>query len=139
MYTYRTTTYTTANVDTAALGAALGIYSVVVLVIAVIMIASLWKIFKKAGKPGWASIIPFYNLYTFFEVAGMNGWMFLLTFIPLVNIVVLVMAYLSFAKAFGKTAGYAVGLIFLSIIFFPMLAFGKAEYVGAGDSKSVKK
>lgn len=136
MYSYRTTY--TSTVDTEALGAAMGVYALIAAVIAVVMIVSLWKIFKKAGKPGWASIIPFYNLYTLFEISGMNGWMFLLTLIPIVNVVMLIMVYINLAKAFGKTGGFAVGLIFLSVIFFPILAFGDARYVGVEGNATPK-
>ena len=90
----------------------------------------MWKIFTKAGKPGWAAIVPFYNIYTEFEIAGMNGWMFLLLLIPFVNFIVMIMLYLKLAKAFGKGTGFGIGLIFLNFIFTLILAFGSAEYVG---------
>ena len=78
MYTYNNTYYTTTTtVDTEALAAVLGVTSVIALIMLIIMVIANWKIFTKAGKPGWASIVPFYNMYTLFEVAGMNGWMFL--------------------------------------------------------------
>lgn len=139
MYTYNTTYYTTTSVDTEALAAMLGVYSVIGLIFAVIMIVANWKIFTKAGKPGWAAIVPFYNLYTMFEIAGMNGWMFLLLLIPIVNIVMAVMLYLNLAKAFGKSGGFAVGLILLNPIFSLILAFGDVKYVGTGDAKTSAK
>lgn len=136
MYTYNTTYYTTTSVDTEALGAAMGVASVFALILMVIMIVANWKIFAKAGKPGWASIVPFYNMYTLFEVAGMNGWMFLLLLVPIVNIVMAIMVYINLAKAFGQSGAFAVGLILLNPIFSLILAFGKAQYVGAGDTKT---
>ena len=105
-------------------------YMIIVLVISVISIIANWKIFTKANKPGWASIIPFYNMYTQFEIAGMNGWMFLLLLVPIVNIVIAIMLYVNLAKAFGKSTGFAIGLIFLNFIFTLILGFGSAEYVG---------
>lgn len=96
----------------------------------VIVIVADWMIFKKAGRPGWASIIPFYNLYVEFEVAGMNGWMFLLLLIPFVNIVVTIVYANKLAKAFGKGIGFTLGLLFLSTIFKLILAFGSAQYQG---------
>lgn len=111
-----------------AIAGIFGAYSVVVLAIAIIMIVANWKIFTKAGKPGWASIVPIYNMYVTFQVAGMNGWMFLLLFVPLVNIVVQIMLCLNLAKAFGKSTGFGIGLIFLNPIFLLILAFGNAEY-----------
>lgn len=123
---YDTTMYgTTSQTDISAI---LGTYAILVLVIAVIMIVANWKIFTKAGKPGWASIVPFYNMYVMYEIAGMNGWMFLLTFIPIVNIVIQIMLYLNLAKKFGKSTGFAIGLILLNPIFLLLLAFGNAEY-----------
>lgn len=136
MYTYNTTYYTTTSVDTEALGAAMGVASVFALILMVIMIVANWKIFTKAGKPGWASIVPFYNMYTLFEVAGMNGWMFLLLLVPIVNIVMAIMVYINLAKAFGQSGAFAVGLILLNPIFSLILAFGKAQYVGIGDAKT---
>lgn len=105
-------------------------YMIIVLVISVISIIANWKIFTKANKPGWASIIPFYNMYTQFEIAGMNGWMFLLLFVPIVNVVIAIMLYVNLAKAFGKSTGFAIGLVFLNFIFTLILGFGSAEYVG---------
>jgi len=123
---YDTTMYgTTSQTDISAI---LGTYAILVLVIAVIMIIANWKIYTKAGKPGWASIVPFYNMYVMYEIAGMNGWMFLLTFIPIVNIVIQIMLYLNLAKKFGKSTGFAIGLILLNPIFLLLLAFGNAEY-----------
>ena len=123
---YDTTMYETTNQT--GVTALLGTYMILILVIAVIMIIANWKVFTKAGKPGWASIIPLYNMYVMFEIAGMNGWMFLLTFIPIVNIIIQIMLYLNLAKKFGKSTGFAIGLILLNPIFLLMLAFGNTEY-----------
>lgn len=122
--------YGTTTDSASTLGAILGTYMVVILIMAVVMIVANWKIFTKAGKPGWASIIPFYSQYVLFEIAGMNGWMFLLLCIPFVNFIVMIMLYLNLAKAFGKSAGFAVGLILFNPIFTLILAFSKTEYVG---------
>lgn len=132
MYTYRTTYTTTIDpAAAAALGTMMMVVSLIGLAIAVVEIIALWKVFTKAGKPGWASLIPFYNMYTIFQIAGMNGWMFLLTFIPIVNVVMLIMLGLNLAKAFGKSNSFAVGLILLNPIFMMILAFSNAQYAGA--------
>ena len=118
--------------DSAA-NAASGIWvggSLVGLVIAVLVLAGMWKVFVKAGKPGWGVIIPLYNLYCLFDMSFGKGWMFLLMLIPVVDIVVMFMMYVKLAKAFGKGGGFAVGLIFLPFIFLPILGFGDAKYVG---------
>lgn len=100
------------------------------LILGLLMIVSLWKLFTKAGKPGWAAIIPIYNTIVFLEIAGKPVWWFLLLLIPFVNIVVAIIATIGFANAYGKGGGFAVGLIFLPMIFFPILAFGSSRYLG---------
>ncbi len=110
-----------------------GVQAVVVLIqLAVItaFFAGLWATFTKAGQPGWACLVPFYNLYILLKIAGRPGWWILLFLIPLVNIVVSIIAYIDFAKSYGKGAGFGIGLLFLSFIFFPILGFGDARYQG---------
>ena len=110
--------------------AASGVGSLIGLIVTVVIIVGWWKIFVKAGKPGWGAIIPLYNLYCEFDITFGKGWLFLLTIIPIVNVVMLVIMYVKLAKAFGKSGGFAVGLIFLPFIFLPMLGFGDADYSG---------
>lgn len=105
-------------------------YLIVVLVISILTLVALWKVFVKAGKPGWACIIPFYSTYCLFDIAWGNGWLFLLSFVPFVNIVVMIMMYFKLAKAFGKGTGFGFGLLFLNTIFVLILGFGSAEYIG---------
>lgn len=119
--------------DEEALGVAVGImiiYTVFILAFAVLMIISLWKIFVKAGKPGWAAIVPIYNYIVWCEIVGRPVWWVILLLIPCVNIVFSIILCIDLAKSFGKDAGYGIGLALLSIIFFPMLGFGKAQYIG---------
>jgi hypothetical protein len=97
-------------------------------VVVIIQIAAMWKVFEKAGKPGWAAIIPIYNVIVILDIAGKPWWWILLCLIPLVNIVVLIIVYISLARNFGKGVGFALGLMFLSFIFFPILAWGDAQY-----------
>ena len=94
----------------------------------VLMIASLWKVFLKAGKPGWACIIPIYNVVVLLEIVGKPIWWIILYLIPLVNIIVIIIIYVALAKAFGKGVGFALGLIILPFIFYPILGFGDATY-----------
>lgn len=101
------------------------------LAVAILMIASMWKIFTKAGQPGWASIIPFYNIYVFLTIAGKPGWWLILLLIPGLNVIFGIIALAAFAQNFGKGVGFVVGLIFLPVIFYPILAFGAASYLGA--------
>jgi hypothetical protein len=116
--------------DAAAAGVGGGIMLVWLIVI-VVMIASCWKVFTKAGQPGWASIIPFYNMYVMLTIVGKPGWWLLLFFIPIVNLVIGIIVSIELAKRFGKGGGFAVGLILLPIVFLPILAFGSSTYTPA--------
>lgn len=100
------------------------------IVLGVLIVASLWKIFDKAGQPGWAAIIPIYNTYVLLKVAGKPGWWLLLLFIPFVNLVIAIMAIAGLASNFGKSGGFVLGLLFLPFVFYPILAFGDAKYQG---------
>jgi hypothetical protein len=102
------------------------------LVIVILMIAAMWKVFTKAGKPGWAAIVPIYNFIVLLEIVGKPAWWFLLMLIPCVNLVVLIMIYHRLSLSFGKDVGFTIGLILLGFIFMPILAFGDAQYVGPG-------
>jgi len=112
-------------------------YFLVIMVIAVFMIVSMWKVFVKAGKPGWAALIPVYNIIVLLEIVGRPTWWVLLYFlsvIPFVGwigaMIVSVIVMIDLAKSFGKDTGFAILLILLPIVGFPMLAFGKDEYKG---------
>jgi hypothetical protein len=103
---------------------------VIQLAIAILIIAGFWKVFTKAGQPGWAAIVPIYNMYILCKVAGRPGWWLLLLFIPFVNFIVLAVLSVDVAKSFGKGIGFGIGLWLLGMIFYPILGFGSAEYHG---------
>jgi hypothetical protein len=107
-----------------------GVFFLVWLAVVVLIFASLWKIFEKAGKPGWAGIVPIYNAIVLLEIVGRPIWWIVLLFVPCVGIVVGILLCIDLAKSFGKDAGYGIGLALLGFVFFPMLAFGDARYVG---------
>jgi hypothetical protein len=94
----------------------------------ILVIASLWVVFTKAGKPGWAAIVPIYNVIVMLEIVGKPMWWILLLLIPLVNIVIAIMLAIEMAKSFGKGTGFGIGLALLPFIFYPILAFGAATY-----------
>lgn len=100
------------------------------LAILVFMIVCGWKIYVKAGQPGWAFLIPIYNGIVFLKIVGRPIWWIILLLIPFVNIVMAVILAIDLAKCFGKSAGYGVGLFLLPIVFYPMLAFDDAKYQG---------
>ena len=115
-------------------GAAGGVAMIIWLAVVVLMIVSMWKVFTKAGKPGWASIVPIYNVIVLLEIAGKPLWWIILFFIPIANLVVAIMALAGLAKNFGRGAGTVLGLIFLPVIFWPILAFGSAQYQPVADA-----
>ena len=96
----------------------------------VFYIAAMWKVFTKAGQPGWAAIIPIYNMVVVCQIAGKPVWWVLLMLIPLVNIVVGIMVWHGVSTNFGKGVGFTLGLVFLSVIFIPILAWSDAQYLG---------
>jgi hypothetical protein len=95
-----------------------------------LMLASVWRIFEKAGRYGWEAFIPFYNLYALSKILGKSGWWMFLYFIPIVSTVAWVVTAGQISVKFGRGVGFAVGLIFLLPIFLPILAFGDTEYEG---------
>ena len=98
--------------------------------LAVLVIAAYWVIFGKAGKPGWAAIVPVYNGMVMAEIAGRPSWHGIMLIIPIVNLVFAFMITIDIAKSFGKGTGFGVGMVLLPMIFPPMLAFGGAKYEG---------
>ena len=107
---------------------------VVVLALMIFILVSWWRVFTKAGQPGWGCLIPIYNMYLIFVMAGKPGWWIVLLFIPIANLVVTIIAYIALAENFGQGAGFGLGLCFLTVIFVPILAFGSAQYVGGPAS-----
>lgn len=126
-----TTTDVTVEPVSAGFWAAFGVYMAVVFVLWVLLIIANWKIFTKAGEAGWKSIVPFYSSYILFRIAGRNGWWFLALFVPILQIVALVILAVDLAKHFGKSTVFGVvALLIFSVVGYLMLGFGKAEYVG---------
>lgn len=113
------------------------------LAVLVVVIVGGWKVFTKAGQPGWASIVPFFNIYTLLKIVGRPWWWLILLILPLfsaipflgillglVGLVVGVIVSIDLAKSFGKSALFGIGLVFLAPIFYCILGFGQAKYVG---------
>ena len=106
------------------------------LILLAVIIISNWKIYEKAGKPGWASIVPVYNHMVLAEIGGKKDVWGLLPLIPYIGIIWSIWLINRMAKSFGKDVGFTLGLIFLPLIFYPILAFGDSEYVGHPDVES---
>lgn len=105
------------------------IYILVWVALTVLTIVAMWKLFAKAGQPGWAVIVPIYNIVVMLKIVGKPLWWIILMFIPIANIIVGLILTHNIAKVFGKDIGFTLGLIFLPFIFYPILAFGKAVYI----------
>jgi hypothetical protein len=104
-----------------------GIFSFLLIIV---VIAAQWKVFEKAGQPGWAAIIPIYSTLVLLRIIGKPWWWLLLFCIPFVNIIFAIWAINMLSKSFGKSEGFTLGLTLLSPIFIPILGFGDARYLG---------
>jgi hypothetical protein len=114
-------------------------FSLIWLAVFVFYLATYWKLYEKAGQPGWAGIIPIYNIYVMLKFVGKPGWWLIMMFIPGVNLVFAIWMTNMLSKSFGKTEGFTVGLVLLGFIFYPILAFGDAKYLGPyGDPAAFK-
>ena len=97
-----------------------------------LFVVGAWRVFKKAGKPGWAALIPIYNVIVLLQITGKPIWWIVLYLIPFVNLVVDILVSLELARRFGKGLGLGLGLALLPFIFYPVLGFGDAQYLGSG-------
>ena len=112
-------------------GGATGLIILVIyLAIIVAAIAGMWKMYAKAGQPGWGCIVPIYNIYLWCKIVGRPGWWVLLMLIPFVSLIIAIILCVDLAKSFGKGIGFAIGIILLGFIFIPILGFGEAQYQG---------
>jgi hypothetical protein len=116
--------------------AIIGMLMIPFLIFSLILIISHWKIFAKAGKPGWACIVPIYNLIVLLEIVGKPVWWIFLFLIPCVNFVFIVWTINLLSKSFGQGEGFTVGLLLLGFIFYPILAFGNYPYLGPAAAEA---
>src|SRR5476649_1859909 len=116
--------------------AILGACLIPILVLAVITVVGKWRIYEKAGKPGWAAIIPVYTWIVMLEIVGKPIWWIFLFFIPCVNIIFMIWTVNLLSKSFGQSEGFTVGLILLGFIFYPILGFGNSKYLGPSASEA---
>ncbi len=133
----------------AAIAGFLGVIAVILVVCLIIGIIATWKIFTKAGEEGWKCLIPFYNQYTLYKITWDVTYFWVILGLSVVGAIVgaleipVIGSILSIAsavigiiqlhkmsKAYGHDIGFTLGLIFLSPIFFLILAFGQSEYMG---------
>lgn len=114
-------------IDIGAAGFGMGTWIVIIALI-VVQLAAWWRVFEKAGQPGWAAIIPIYNLVVLMRVAGKPLWWIILLLIPLVNIIIWIIVSVAVANNFGKGTLFGIGLFLFSFIFYAILGFGDAQY-----------
>ncbi|MEO8612361.1 MAG: DUF5684 domain-containing protein [Chloroflexota bacterium] len=105
--------------------------TIIYIVLALIVLAGYWMTFSKANKPGWLAIIPIVNVIVILQIAGKPWWWIILLLIPFLNIIIVFLVFIDFARAYGQGFLFALGLIFLAPIFICILGFGSADYIGA--------
>ena len=120
-------TFSTPSDAFGSLGTTFWIFSLACIVF---FVATMWKIYTKAGQPGWASIIPIYNMVVLHQITGKPIWWVILYFVPIVNIIIGIIVTHALSLSFGKGTGFTLGLIFLGFIFYPILAWSDAQYLG---------
>lgn len=136
-YNYNSSDYSyTLDSVNGSSGISPGVVIAYIIVLAIV-IAGMWKTYKKANQPGWAAIVPVYNTYISVKIAGRPWWWLLLFFIPFVNIIIAIIVSNDIAKAFGKGVSYTLLLVFLPFIGWPMLGFGDAKYKGLKPGKPI--
>ena len=124
---------TTTTSSSTGFNAGTIVFGLILLALCVFIIASMWKIFQKAGKPGWAAIIPVYNSWVLFEITGYPAWIALLSLVPFVSLVtslVAIMANFKLAKLFGKSDFFAVMNVLFPVVTYPMLAGKNSHFQG---------
>lgn len=123
-------TYDASSGSPAVFAALFGIIMIPAIISSVIIIVGMWKVFEKAGKPGWASLIPIYSAIVFLEIIGKPMWWLILFIIPCTLPIFGIWAINLLSKSFGQSEGFTIGLVILPYIFFPILGFGKYQYIG---------
>lgn len=146
------------------LGLGVGFFIACAIVFWIFQIIAYWKMFTKAGEPGWKSIIPFYNQYVMYKLTWKTSWFWislivavvygvftslnqnfpdvmlyavLLLVFAIIILVISIISYHKISKSYGHGAGYTVGMLFLWPIFVLILGYGKSRYIGPeGIAKS---
>ena len=121
-----------ANAAAGGLLAMSGVFMLFMLAVMVVVIIGFWKVFEKAGQPGWAAIVPLYNAYILLKIIGRPAWWLVLFMIPLVNIVISLLVAFDVAKSFGQSQAF--GILLLFGIGYLVLGFGNYRYIGPANA-----
>lgn len=124
-YSVHVETEPMVSVDMSALAGVIIPILLITLAVGILMIVAMWKLFKKAGRPGWPAIVPFYNNWILFEIGGLEG---ALSLVSLVFPPFIYYGWYKVCKAFGKSTGFFVALIFFPFVCIPILGFGDSVY-----------
>lgn len=117
------------NSPTAVLSSVILIIYLISIIGTIVSIIAMWKIYTKAGKPGWASIIPIYNIVVLFEIVELEWWHVLIAiFVPFAAFIYVFVINIKLAKVFGKGVGFTILLLLCPFIGQLILAFGDAVY-----------
>lgn len=126
--------YNSVNNETLGVLAGVGIVTwIITIAIGILVIVSMWKIFKKAGRNGWESIIPIYNIVVLLQICKIEVWQIIFFVIPFANIYISFKMYIELAKKFGKSSGFGVLTTFFPFICLPILAFDNSKYQDASN------
>ena len=129
-YDYSTSTYA-ASSDVGAVAVVIWLFVIlIVMAVSILMIIAMWRIFTKAGKPGWASFVPIYNMVVMMQIVGRPEWQVVLMFLPFAHIYISIVLPLDLAKSFGKTTGFGVLMIFFPAIMNPILVVQQQPVYG---------
>lgn len=134
-----TSAVTATSTAAGLVGAIFGVFTffgvLIAIACAVLVIIGRWKIFTKAGKDGWKSLIPIYSTYTMLQILNMEPLLCLLALVPVSNFMLSIVMSVKLAQSFKKGYGFAIGLILLAPIFELILGFGSAKYTQLPSSK----
>lgn len=116
---------------------ALTLFLIPALALTVLQLAGTWRVYEKAGKHGWACLIPIYNFFVLLQIVEKPDWWIVWMFVPLANLIVFIWVTNLLSKSFGKDEAFTLGLLFFSFIFYPILGFGNATYQGGAGKPKV--
>lgn len=129
----------TMAASTPGSGAAGAIVGLIYLAVLAFFLVAMWRLYSKAGQPGWTGIIPIVNTFYLLKIVGRPFWWFFVFLIPFIGWIWAIIAMHGLSRSFGHGGWFTVGLIFLPFIFFPILAFGSSRYSGPAAAQTAAR